>query len=46
VLAVPGVYLLTDVQLGVHPLGLAFAFANAVLFASYIVLADRVAKRP
>lgn len=46
VLAVGGVYLLTDVQLGSQPLGLLFAFANAVLFALYIVLADRVAKRP
>lgn len=45
-LAVPGVYLLTDVQLSAQPLGLAFAFFNAVLFAVYIVLADRVAKRP
>lgn len=45
-LAVPGVYLLTDVQLSAQPLGLAFAFANALLFALYIVLADRVAKRP
>jgi inner membrane transporter RhtA len=45
-LAVPGVYLLTDVQLAAEPLGLAFAFANALLFAAYIVLADRVAKRP
>jgi inner membrane transporter RhtA len=45
VLAVPGVYLLTGVQLGAHPLGVAFAFANAVLFALYIVLADRIAKR-
>ncbi|MGI9096884.1 MAG: EamA family transporter [Solirubrobacteraceae bacterium] len=45
VLAVPGVYLLTDVQLSAQPLGLAFAFANAGLFALYIVLADRVAKR-
>jgi inner membrane transporter RhtA len=44
-LAVPGVYLLTNVQLAAEPLGLAFAFANAVLFALYIVLADRVAKR-
>jgi inner membrane transporter RhtA len=43
-LAVPGVYLLTGVQLGLQPLGVAFAFANAVLFALYIVLADRVAK--
>jgi inner membrane transporter RhtA len=45
-LAVPGVYLLTDVQRAAQPVGLAFAFANAVLFALYIVLADRVAKRP
>jgi inner membrane transporter RhtA len=45
-LAVPGVYLLTGVQLSAEPLGLAFAFANAILFALYIVLADRVAKRP
>ena len=44
-LAVPGVYLLTDMQLAAQPLGLAFAFANAGLFALYIVLADRVAKR-
>jgi inner membrane transporter RhtA len=44
-LAVPGVYLLTNVQLTAEPLSLAFAFANAVLFALYIVLADRVAKR-
>jgi inner membrane transporter RhtA len=45
-LAMAGVYLLADVQLAGAPLGIAFAFANAVLFASYIVLADRVAKRP
>jgi inner membrane transporter RhtA len=43
VLAVGGVYLLTDVQLAAEPLGLAFAFANAALFALYIVLAHRVA---
>src|ERR671924_2024944 len=43
-LAVPGVYLLTDVQLEGQPLGVAFAFANAVLFALYIVLAHRVAQ--
>jgi inner membrane transporter RhtA len=42
-LAVGGVYLLTDVQLEGEPLGVAFAFANAVLFALYIVLAHRVA---
>jgi inner membrane transporter RhtA len=45
-LAVPGVYLLTDVQLAGATLGFAFAFANAILFSIYIVLADRVAKRP
>ncbi|MDX6599842.1 MAG: inner rane transporter RhtA [Gaiellales bacterium] len=45
VVAVPGVYLLTGVQIALQPLGVAFAFANAVLFAAYIVLADRVAKR-
>ena len=45
-LAVGGVYLLTDVRLAGEPLGVALAFANAVLFALYIVLADRVAKRP
>jgi inner membrane transporter RhtA len=43
-LAVPGVYLLTGVHVGGEPLGLALAFVNAVLFAFYIVLADRVAK--
>jgi inner membrane transporter RhtA len=43
-LAVGGVYLVTNVQLTAEPLGLAFAFANAGLFAAYIVLADRVAK--
>jgi inner membrane transporter RhtA len=43
-LAVPGVYLLTDVQLAGEPLGVAFAAANAVLFALYIVLAHRVAQ--
>ncbi len=45
-LAAPGVYLLTHVELAGHALGLVFAFANAILFALYIVLADRVAKRP
>jgi inner membrane transporter RhtA len=45
-LAVPGVYLLTGVHLEAEPLGLAFAFVNAGFFALYIVIADRVAKRP
>jgi inner membrane transporter RhtA len=44
VLAVGGVYLVTGVHFAAEPLGLAFAFANAGLFAAYIVLADRVAK--
>jgi inner membrane transporter RhtA len=43
-LAVPGVYLLTDVRLSGAMLGFAFAFANALLFSLYIVVADRVAK--
>jgi inner membrane transporter RhtA len=42
--AVAGVYLVTDVRLVAEPLGLVFAAANAVLFAAYIVLGDRVAK--
>jgi len=45
-LAVPGVYLLTGVHLEVEPLGVAFALANAALFAAYIVLAHRVASDP
>src|SRR6266508_856601 len=43
-LAVPGVYLLTGVRLEGEPLGVAFAFANALMFALYIVLAHRVAQ--
>jgi inner membrane transporter RhtA len=43
-LAVPGVYVLTDVRLTTEPLGIAFAFANAALFALYIVLAHRVSR--
>jgi inner membrane transporter RhtA len=43
-LAVGGVYILTDVRLEGEPLGVAFAFANAALFALYIVLAHRVAR--
>jgi inner membrane transporter RhtA len=45
-LAVPGVYLLTGVQLQGEPLGVALALANAALFAAYIVLAHRVASDP
>jgi inner membrane transporter RhtA len=43
-LAVPGVYLLTGVRFEGEPLGVAFAFANAGLFAVYIVLAHRVSR--
>ena len=45
-LAVFGVYLLTDVELEGEPVGLAFAFANAALFALYIVLAHRLSRIP
>ncbi|HTE61241.1 MAG TPA: EamA family transporter [Solirubrobacteraceae bacterium] len=44
VLAVAGVYLLTGLRLAGEPLGFAFAFANAGLFALYIVLSHRVAQ--
>ncbi len=43
-LAVPGVYLLTGVRIEGEALGIAFAFANAALFAVYIVLAHRVSR--
>jgi inner membrane transporter RhtA len=42
--AVGGVYLLTDVRIEGEPVGMAFAFANAALFALYIVLAHRIAQ--
>lgn len=45
-LAVAGVYVLTDVRLQGEPLGVAVAFANAALFAFYIVLAHRVSRNP
>ena len=43
-LAVPGVYLVTGLRIEGEALGLAFAFANAALFALYIVLAHRVSR--
>ncbi len=43
-LAVAGVYSLVAVQLTGQPLGVAFAFGNAVLFALYIMLAHRVSR--
>ncbi|MFL5963027.1 MAG: EamA family transporter [Gaiellaceae bacterium] len=42
--AVAGVYLLTHVRFVGEPVGVAFAFANALLFTAYIVLAHRVAR--
>lgn len=46
VVAVAGVYLLTRPEIVLQPVGFAFAFANAALFAGYIVLAHRVARHP
>jgi inner membrane transporter RhtA len=43
-LAVAGVYFLSEVRIEGEPLGFVFAFANAALFALYIVLAHRVAQ--
>jgi inner membrane transporter RhtA len=43
-LAVAGAYTLTGVQLAGEPLGVAFALANAALFAAYIVLAHRASR--
>ena len=43
-LAAPGVYLLTGVRVEGEPVGVALAFANAGLFALYIVLAHRAAE--
>jgi inner membrane transporter RhtA len=40
-----GVYLLTHVRFAGEPAGIAFALANAAVFAAYIVLAHRVARR-
>jgi inner membrane transporter RhtA len=45
-LAVVGVYLLTEVELAGEPVGVAFAFANAALFAMYIVLAHKLSRVP
>jgi inner membrane transporter RhtA len=43
-MAVAGVYMLTGVHLEGEPLGMGLAFANALLFAAYIVLAHRVSR--
>lgn len=45
VLAAAGVYLLTHARFAGDPAGVAFAFANAALFAVYIILAHRVSRR-
>jgi inner membrane transporter RhtA len=45
-LAVVGGCRLTDVELEGEPVGVAFAFANAALFAAYIVLAHRLSRTP
>ncbi len=45
-LAVAGVYVLIDVRLRGGALGFGLAFANAGLFALYIVLAHRVSRQP
>lgn len=44
-LGVAGVYILTDVQIRGQPIGVVVAFANALLFALYIVLAHRLSRR-
>ena len=45
VAATAGVVLLTHARVVGDPLGVAFAFANAGLFATYIILAHRVSRR-
>ena len=44
-LAVGGVYLVTDVRLAGEPVGVALGFANAGLFALYIVLGHRLSRQ-
>jgi inner membrane transporter RhtA len=46
VAAVAGVYLLVNIQLVSAPLGVVLAFANAGLFALYIVLGHRISRLP
>src|ERR1039457_1909049 len=43
--ATAGVLLLTHARAAGDPLGVAFAFGNAALFAMYIILAHRVSRR-
>lgn len=42
-LAIAGVFVLTDVRLGGEPLGFAFAFANCAGFMLYVLLGHRIA---
>lgn len=44
VLAVAGVWLLTDVRLAGEPLGFVFVFANCALFMLYVTLGHRIAQ--
>lgn len=44
-LAVTGVFILTNVRWSSDPLGLGFAIANGLLFMAYIVLGHRIAKQ-
>lgn len=46
VLAVGGVFVLTDVRLDGQPLGFVFAFANCAGFMLYVVLGHRIANTP
>ena len=43
-LAVVGVYLLTDIRLSDDWIGLVFTASNAILFAAYVVLGHRVSR--
>jgi inner membrane transporter RhtA len=43
-LAVGGVWLLTDVRFGGQPLGFVFAFANCAFFTLYVILGHRIAQ--
>jgi len=42
IVAVAGVYILTDVRIAGTPLGYVFAFANCALFVIYIILGHRI----
>jgi inner membrane transporter RhtA len=44
ILAVTGVWLLTDVRLAGEPVGFIFAFANCALFMLYVTLGHRIAQ--